>query len=155
MGLSTGTSLVLGLIQPRLWKEGRYVLSPGLVPSPVRGFVPETLLPSASCSTQLPLNAPATVILPINAYACPARSAKRMPRKIRYARPHACQGRPVRGLPTRAVLRTNKGLIGHLRTPSGADLAPVYCASVSTPAAGISPSSPESSTSIAEPGTKL
>ena len=29
------------------------------------------------------------------AYACSARFTKRMPRKIRYACPHACQGRPA------------------------------------------------------------
>ena len=50
-----------------------------------------TLLPSASCSTQLSFGAPATETIPFS--LCSFRpDPKRVPRKIRYAWPVACQG---------------------------------------------------------------
>jgi hypothetical protein len=36
-------------------------------------------------------------------YACSARFTKRMPRKIRYASPRTCQGRPIQGVGQRTT----------------------------------------------------
>jgi hypothetical protein len=57
----------------------------------VHASISGTLLPSASCSTQLSFGAPATETIPFS--LCSFRpDPKRVPRKIRYAWPVACQG---------------------------------------------------------------
>jgi hypothetical protein len=71
----------------RLLHDGKRIPLPCTHPSL------KTLLPSASCSTQLSFGAPVSGSIPFNpCQFCPG--PKRVPREIRYARPVVCQGTP-------------------------------------------------------------
>jgi len=85
---------------------------PGLDSNPATVHPPQTLLPSASCSTQLSSGTP----IPEATRFCKCLlrpDSKRMPRKIRYARPDACQGAPSAARPVcTAQPRRNLGKTG-------------------------------------------
>jgi hypothetical protein len=87
--------------RPRLWlwKKGPDAADRRRLDSnPAPAYLPETQPPSASCSTR---PSPRTPIRKFNFRSCtvqpvlPRPDSKRMPRKIRYARPVACQGAPT------------------------------------------------------------